>query len=354
MLVARSRDRDADLRARILAGDALGHLGDPRFEERQGLLGNRYLAPPMIAIDGGTYTIGSDEGLEEDEAPRHEVQLASFWLGQFAVTNAEFQCFIDAGGYDDLRWWDTPQAQRWQRGEGTGEGSRVNWRYWRDRFKSDTQAFTQMIEDQAWPETQIQQWQSYLAMSDDAFEALIKERWPDQRFDLPRFWGDAKLNAPNQPVVGVCWFEARAYCAWLSAQTGQHYRLPTEAEWEAAAGGKAGRRYPWGEAFDAAGCNSIEGRLRRVTPVGVFPEADTPQGCIDLAGNVLEWCSSQYQPYPYQADDGREAPEGEGAARVLRGGSWNYYGRNARSALRDGGGPDRRYDDIGFRLALGR
>ena len=354
LLVARSRDRDADLRSRIHAGDALGYLGDPRFEPRQGLLGQHYLAPPMIAIDGGAYMIGSDEGLEEDEAPRHAVQLAPFSLGQFAVTNAEFQCFIDAGGYDDLRWWDTLQAQRWQRGEGTGEGSRANWRYWRDRFKSDTQAFTQMIEDQAWPETKIQQWQSNLAMTDDAFEALLKERWPDQRFDLPRFWSDAKYNAPNQPVVGVCWFEARAYCAWLSAQTGQHYRLPTEAEWEAAAGGKAGRRYPWGEAFDAAGCNSIEARLRRVTPVGVFPEADTPQGGIDLAGNVWEWCSSQYQPYPYQADDGREAPEGEGVDRVLRGGSWHDCGRNVRSARRGRFEPDNRNGDFGFRLALGR
>lgn len=358
LLVARSRDRDADLRARILAGDALGHLGDPRFEPRQGLLGHRYLAPPMIAIDGGTYMIGSDEGLEEDEAPRHAVTLAPFWLGQFAVTNAEFQCFIDAGGYDDLRWWDTPQAQRWQRGDGTGKIGRGNWRLWRDRFKNDAQLLTRKIEEQVWPETQIKQWQSNLAMTDDAFEALLKERWPDQRFDLPGFWHDAKYNAPNQPVVGVCWFEARAYCAWLSAQTGQHYRLPTEGEWEAAAGGSTGRRYPWGEAFDAAGCNSLEARLRRITPVGVFPEADTSsasaQGCADLAGNVWEWSSSQYQPYPYRAEDGREAPEGEGGGRVLRGGSLVNDGRRCRSAHRNPLHPsDRGSSYIGFRLARG-
>jgi formylglycine-generating enzyme required for sulfatase activity len=358
LLVARSRDRDADLRARIHAGDALGRLGDPRFEERQGLLGRRYLAPPMIAIDGGAYTIGSDEGLVEGEAPRHAVQLAPFSLGQFAVTNAEFQCFIDAGGYDDLRWWDTPQAQRWQRGEGTGEIDQGNLRYLRGSFKSDVPFFTRTIEELALTETQIQQWQSYLAMTDDAFEALLKVYCPDQRFDLPEFWSDAKYNAPNQPVVGVCWFEARAYCAWLSAQTGQHYRLPTEAEWEAAAGGKAGRRYPWGEAFDATGCNSIEVRLRRVTPVGVFPEADTPpssasaQGCADLAGNVWEWCSSQYQPYPYRVEDGREAPE-EGVDRVLRGGSWFNDGRDCRSAYRGHNDPSNRSDLIGFRLARG-
>ncbi|MCB1977745.1 MAG: SUMF1/EgtB/PvdO family nonheme iron enzyme, partial [Nitrosomonas sp.] len=323
-LVARSRDRDADLRARILAGDALGRLGDPRFETQQGPLG-RYLLPPMIAIDGGTYAIGSDKGLEESKAPRHAVELAPFALGQFLVTNAEFRCFIESGGYDDPRWWDTPQAQRWQRGEGTGESSQDNWRYWRNRFKSDAQLFTQWTEEQAWTEADIQQWQDYLAMTDGAFEALLEERWPDQRFVQPERWGDSGFDAPNQPVVGVCWFEARAYCAWLSAQAEQHYHLPIEAEWEAAAGGTAGRRYPWRETFDATWCNTVETRLRRVTPVGVFPESDTPalaleSGIADLAGNVWEWTSSAYQPYPYQTADGREAADADG--RVLRGGSW--------------------------------
>lgn len=355
-LVARSRDRTADLRARILAGDALGGLGDPRFALRQGPLGH-YLLPPMIAVDGGTYTIGSDEGLEDDEAPRHDVQLAPFALGQFSVTNAEFRCFIESGGYDDPRWWDTPQAQRWQRGEGTGESSRTNWRYWRDRFKNDAQFFNRIIEDQAWTEATIQQWQNYLAMTDDAFEALLKERWPDQRFVQLGRWGDSGFAAPNQTVVGVCWFEARAYCAWFSAQTGQHYRLPTEAEWEAAASGKAGRPFPWGEAFDTTWCNTLETWLRRVTPVGVFPESDTPapaleSGIADLAGNVWEWTSSAYQPYPYQAADGREAVDAD-SRRVLRGGAWIRDGWYVRSANRGRHEPDIRYDHFGFRLARG-
>ncbi|MCP5241813.1 MAG: SUMF1/EgtB/PvdO family nonheme iron enzyme [Burkholderiales bacterium] len=97
----------------------------------------RYVLPPMVEIDGGIYSIGSDEGIEADEAPRHDVELAPFALAQFPVTNAEFKCFIDAGGYDDERWWDTPQAQRWRRGEGTGEASRINWRHFRNRFKDD-------------------------------------------------------------------------------------------------------------------------------------------------------------------------------------------------------------------------
>lgn len=355
-LVARSRDPVADLRARIHAGDALGRLGDPRFESGQDAYG-RYLLPPMVEVKGGIYSIGSDEGIETDEAPRHEVELAAFALGQFPVTNAEFKCFIDAGGYDDERWWDTPQAQRWQRGDGTGEGNRENWRTWRDRFKNDTTFFTQVTNEQAWTEEQVRQWKGYIEMTDEAFEAVIKNNWPDQRYTLPAYWNNSGLNAPGQPVVGICWFEARAYCAWLRAQTGQNYRLPTEAHWEAAASGMAGRRYPWGETFEATLCNTVETRLRRVTPVGVFPCGDTPpsasgSGIADLSGNVWEWTDSGYQAYPYRTDDGREAAD-SGAARVFRGGSWGLNGRSVRSAFRDGLIPDERSGTLGFRLALG-
>ncbi|MDR4513124.1 SUMF1/EgtB/PvdO family nonheme iron enzyme [Nitrosomonas sp.] len=356
-LIARSRDPATDLRARIHAGDALGRLGDLRIELRQGEHG-RYLLPPMIEIEGGIYSIGSDEGIEEDEAPRHDVELAPFALAQFPVTSAEFKYFIDSGGYDDERWWDTPQAQRWRRGEGTGESDRENWRYWRNRFKNDTAFFTQFVDEQAWTEELIQRWNSYFEMTDEAFEAMLRDRWPHQRFTLPRFWNDPKLNAPNQPVVGICWFEARAYCAWLSAQTGQHYRLPTEVEWEAAASGKVGRRYPWGDVFDATMCNTIETRLRRVTPVDVFPASDTPPSAseaaiADLPGNVWEWTGSGYQAYPYRADDGREAVDGDNIPRVLRGGSWFDGGRDCRSACRDRDDPSNRNRNSGFRLARG-
>jgi len=354
-LITRSRDPEADLRARIQAGDGLGQLGDPRFEPRQGSLG-RYLLPPMVTIAGGTCLIGSDEGLEEDEAPRHEVELAPFALGRFPVTNAEFKCFIDAGGYDDERWWDTPQAQCWQRGEGTGEASRENWRYWRDRFKNEAAYFKQFVDEQAWTEEIIRQWKEIIDMTDEAFEAQLADQWPHQRITLPGHWNDPKYNASAQPVVGICWFEARAYCAWLRAQTGQNYRLPTEAEWEAAASGSEGRRYPWGDAFDATVCNTVEMKLRRVTPVGVFPASDTPpaseDGIADLPGNVWEWTGSNYQAYPYRTDDGREAADSS-SARVVRGGSWVNDGRLVRSADRYGYAPALRGYYLGFRLALG-
>lgn len=351
-LVKRSRDPATDLRARISAGNVLGLLGDPRFEPRQGALG-RFLLPPMVAIDGGTYAIGSDEGLSDNEAPRHEVQLAPFSLGQFPVTNAEFKCFIDAGGYQDERWWDAPAAQRWKRWEGR-DGRRKNWQYWRSRFKGEVGLLTKVAEEQAWTDEQSQVWRDYCAMTDEAFEAMLMELPPDQRFTQPEYWNNPTYNAPNQPVVGVCWFEAYAYSAWLSAQTGQPFRLPTEAEWEVATSGVSGRKYAWGESFDVTYCNAVDTELRRTTPVGVFQSGDTPptigeDGVADLSGNVWEWSSSGKAPYPYKADDERE-DAGVEQARVLRGGSWTHNLSSARSLRRFSTHPDFRFSFFGFRV----
>ena len=138
-------------------------------------------------------------------------------------------------------------------------------------------------------------------------------------------------------MVGVSWYEAVAYCSWLTAETGdakRPYRLPTEAEWERAAAARRqatgdSRRYPWGDQWDKQRCNNKELGLGQTTPVGQFsPAGDSPEGVSDLAGNVWEWCSTRYggvdaKPkfgYPYQADE-REDLEGDDT-RILRGGSW--------------------------------
>ena len=166
----------------------------------------------------------------------------------------------------------------------------------------------------------------------------------------PAFWNDLAFNHPAQPVVGICWHEARAYCAWLSAQTVQTYRLPTEAEWEAASRGREGRRYAWGEEFDAARCNTIETHIRGTTPIGVFPDGDTPEGLADMSGNVWGWTSSAYHPYPYQADAKREDPAPGDARRVVRGGSWFGVRDLARCAVRDVSHPAARLSGFGFRV----
>lgn len=156
------------LRVRIAAGEALGYLGDPRLGE-------------MVNVSGGEFLMGDDEG-DDYEKPQHKLKLPSYQFGKYPVTNAEYQRFVEAGGYNDQRWW-----------------TKAGWR---------------KKEEREWTE--------------------------------PR-WDDSFFNKPNQPVVGVTWYECVAYCTWLSAETGLQYRLPTEAEWEKAARGVDGRQYPWGE-----------------------------------------------------------------------------------------------------------
>ena len=163
--------------------------------------------------------------------------------------------------------------------------------------------------------------------------------YPPGRQTQPSEWNNDAFNNPAQPVVGICWYEARAYCAWLSAQTGQSFRLPTEAEWEAAARGGAGRRYAYGDDFDATRCNTFETHIRRTTPIGVFPGGETPEGLVDMTGNTWDWTGSLYRPYPYEATDGREDPTVEGR-RVLRGGSFGHGSDVVRCAARYRGRAD--------------
>jgi formylglycine-generating enzyme required for sulfatase activity len=160
----------------------------------------------------------------------------------------------------------------------------------------------------------------------------------------PQDWPDQQAF-PNRPVVGVSWFEASAYCSWAGV------RLPTEAEWERAARGTDGRKYPWGaEPADPSSLNYAESRLNRPTPVGLYPLGATPDGILDMAGNVWEWVVDCYGKYGSHKSSNPHGPD-TGTPRVLRGGSWFYDAWNCRSAYRDWFHPDNRFDDFGFRPA---
>jgi formylglycine-generating enzyme required for sulfatase activity len=136
-----------------------------------------------------------------------------------------------------------------------------------------------------------------------------------------------EVGFERHPVIAETWPGARAYCAWRGA------RLPTEAERERAARGTTGRTYPWGEEPPGVLRARFGFRLNDYLPVGSYPDGATPEGVLDLAGNVWQWTSTLYRPYPYRSDDGREDPTATGA-RVIRGGSHNASAELLRASSR--------------------
>jgi formylglycine-generating enzyme required for sulfatase activity len=247
--------------------------------------------PELVEVPAGPFLMGSsdaDSAGNDDETPQHELTLPTYWIGKTEVTNAQFRPFVEGDGYTNAAYWT---EEGWQ---------------WREE-----NARTQ-----------------------------------------PAYWDDAKWNSDQQPVVGVSWYEAMAYCRWLSAQTGQNFVLPSEAEWEKAARGTDGRVYPWGNDWDTARANSNEASDDATTPVGQYPDGASPYGTLDMAGNVWEWTRSEYKPYPYNPDDGRES--GRDPAQKLftiRGGSWFNRPIYLRAANRSFNAPDYHVQVVGFRLA---
>ena len=367
-LVNRSRDPEADLRDRIACGHVLGTLGDPRFERRTGPHGE-YLLPPLVKIPAGTYPVGDDEpitnsqGTWTDHVPGHEVAIEAFEIGQFPVTNAEWACFQEAGGYEDERWWDTEAGRAWRSGENTAAGIHDGVKRFVAKCRERPEMMDDLLAAGSWDEEMYERAQKRLAMSEAELDAHLRELYPGGRHTEPAFWRDGRFNRSSQPVVGICWYEARAYLSWLTEQSGLTFRLPTEVEWETAARGALGRRYAYGDDFDALKSNTSGTHIRQTTPIGVFPDGDTPEGVTGLTGNVLEWTSSAYGedldatefPYPYDRTDGREDPDAPaGCQRVSRGGSWTYDLSIALAAYRVIIHPDLRYLNVGFRVVVFR
>jgi len=168
----------------------------------------------------------------------------------------------------------------------------------------------------------------------------------------PVYWQDENLNAPGQPVVGVSWHDAQAFCRWLTEKTGVVHRLPREAEWEAAArGGLVLEPYPWGRELPDAGGryranyypnDFADDGFRLTAPVGSFPP--NGYGLFDMAGNVSEWCADDKNPLgggsPFAAPD----------YRVRKGGSWRSRARDLRCAARKFAPPRTADGFIGFRV----
>jgi formylglycine-generating enzyme required for sulfatase activity len=326
-------------------GFALAAIGDPRFDPdllryhssiRKSAKG-KYLTG-FVPIPGGSFQMGvSDDEvvllrgqrieIGNDERPSHSVSVRPFAIGKYQVTNSEFRFFIEDNGYNNADFW-SEEGWRWRTGE---------------------------------METEL------ACLSDEdikkGYQVYLGSRPKDKR-SQPFLRDDPDWNADNCPVVGINWYEANAYCCWLTVKLhaakiltpAQIIRLPTEAEWEKAA--KMGHAiWPWGNVWDKSKCNSLESRLRGTTPVGMYPHgASSVSAPMDLIGNVWEWSADWYNEnlYTHRANQGVTSPSGpaEGVSRVLRGGSW----RDNRSAFRN---TRRRRNfpiffgyDVGFRLVL--
>jgi formylglycine-generating enzyme required for sulfatase activity len=164
----------------------------------------------------------------------------------------------------------------------------------------------------------------------------------------PKFWHDPKFNAPGQPVVGVTWHDAVAYCEWLSSITDARYRLPTEAEREKATrGGIDGTPYPIGDEPPDGG------RFEQDAPLPVGLSGPNGYGLFDMAYNVHEWCSDWYDAAYYAASPDRDpAGPATGTRRSSRGGAWRHQIKYNRCSARSSLPPDFQYNDYSFRVAL--
>ncbi len=350
-LLARSRDPATDLRQRIEAGLALGELGDPRYEERPGPHG-RYLWPRhWVTVPPGTYRIGDDAAPYDDEKPETEVELQGFEMAFAPVTNAEYRCFIEADGYKDERWWDGETARRWLKEGVRNEAEIAHWAGLLATARDDVEGF--IAANTNLTDSSREWWRERAKETAERHVKLLDAWYGARAFDEPQEWQNPLFNAPGQPVVGICQFEARAYARWLQAQCGRAVRLPTEAEWEAAArGATPRRRWPWGTPDpERWQLNADPAHLRRTSPVGVFVHADSPDGLTDLAGNVWEWTTSAFTEHLEAAALTADAPEGL-ARRVVRGGSWFFTTVDCRPSYRDRNAPDDRDSNLGFRLVV--
>ncbi|HVW08382.1 MAG TPA: formylglycine-generating enzyme family protein [Bryobacteraceae bacterium] len=253
-----------------------------------------------LYVPAGPFKMGDNfgDGMPR-ERPVHTVDVDAFYIGKYEITNAEWTAFRNSPDYDDVSLWPGHRAM---------------------------------------PKNQIPYWTQ------------------------AQNHGGGTPGTENYPVLGVNWDGAVAYCNWLTKTTGKKYRLPTEAEWEKAARGTDQRRYPWGNVIDHSYANYVGAqKFDTGMIVGTFDgekhgdlqthNGASPYGAMDMAGNVMEWCSDWYSENYYSVSPAKN-PQGPatGAYKVLRGGTFFEEPFDLRTYARSAAWPSlQSHRMIGFR-----
>jgi formylglycine-generating enzyme required for sulfatase activity len=341
------------LRARLQSGFILGRIGDPRFQMRV-IKGVKVILPRMVHIPGGKYLIGSEESDEQsyaDEKPRHAIEIESFLIGKWPVTNAEFAHFIEDGGYKNSAYWSTELSKKWLHMEDFPVDMLSDWlRLW-EKLNADPDWLVKLESSGNYSKRDLDNRKRIASLSRDEFIKEVIEKTQKNKSRLnPQHWYNPSRNNPSQPVVGITWFEANAYCAWLSHLTDKTYRLPREVEWEIAARGNSNYSYPWGDIWMVDSSNTIESRILGTSPVGAFSASGNVSifGVEEVCGNVWNWTQSLYLNYPYQPANAENMSSPK--ERVAKAGSWDYGKRMARIQYRNTHSPLTYSQNYGFRI----
>jgi formylglycine-generating enzyme required for sulfatase activity len=308
-LVTLLADPTVSIQTRVEGGHLLGQLGDPRLLDAQ--VGDAPSGSYWCRVERGLFwtatgtAASQDEGEDDEDGDGDEEQLRQvdlpydYKIARFPVTNAEFARFIADDGYNPQQLWWTEQGRAFLAPGG------------------------QPYDDQEW-------------------------------ITLPRYWSNAKYNNPIQPVVGVSWYEAAAYAAWLTMQghtkgwlaPNDEIRLPTWLEWERAARYTDQRRYPWGDVPPTPEhANYGETNVGTTSPVGCFPLGAAVCGTLDMAGNTYEWTCTDAE------NEQRPSKDFTPDRYPLI--SWSYFGDSPnylRCGARRGYSPYNWYNGLGFRI----
>ncbi|RRR77999.1 MAG: hypothetical protein EI684_00865, partial [Candidatus Viridilinea halotolerans] len=281
---------------RLIAGRVLGELGDPRYPVSEQEWRASLAQPSTVLTDQGDH----------------------YWR------------YVPNGTY---------RIRGWEEGEPAADLPLPA--FWIARLPITVEQFARFVAD---------------GYRDDGYWTANGLKWRKKR-TAPYAWGDPRFSAANQPVVNVTWYEATAFCAWLSSQLPDHtLRLPSEAEWEAAAafaGPEARRAYPWGDNAPTPE-HAVYGawQINAPAPVGLCPAGMAACGALDLAGNVWEWASSSYTSYPEGAAVlAKDFTDGD-LDVPLRGGTFRDDSTGVRCGARNRDHPVNWYYSPGFRVVV--